>query len=74
MPNLAQNIYLCMCIVGAALGVGAASEIANVSQVFHPSGRFLASNSKYDFTPRKPCNPFKGKMYPNWGPTAKTRD
>jgi hypothetical protein len=57
--------HLCTSLDGAALGAGAASEIANVSQVFQPSGRFLASNSKYDFSPRKPCFPAIGKMYPN---------
>jgi hypothetical protein len=62
-----------MCVVGATLGAGAASEIANVSHVFQPSGRFLAPNSKYDFASRKPCISFKGKIYPSCGPAAKTR-
>ena len=30
---------------GGALGVGAAGEIVNVTQVFQPSGRFSAANS-----------------------------
>jgi hypothetical protein len=30
---------------GGALGVGAAGEITNVTQVFQPSGRFSAANS-----------------------------
>jgi hypothetical protein len=30
---------------GIALGVGAAGEITNVTQVFQPSGRFSAANS-----------------------------
>src|ERR1700710_307505 len=66
--------YLCTILDGAALGLGAASEIENVSQVFQPSGRFLASNSKYDFSPKYPCLSAIGKMYPICGPTAKTRD
>src|ERR1700722_6776353 len=66
--------YLCTSVDGAALGVGGASEIANVSHVFQPSGRSLAPNSKYDFKPRNPCLPAIGKMYPTWGPTENTRD
>lgn len=34
---------------GGAVGVGAAGEIANVTQAFQPSGRFSAANSLYAF-------------------------
>src|SRR5271155_5596782 len=62
-PNDAA-VYLCMSGGGATPADGGASEIANVSQVFQPSGRSLAANSKYDFKPRKPCLPAIGKIYP----------
>jgi hypothetical protein len=34
----------------------------------------FGSKLKIDFAPRRPCIPFSGKMHPNWGPAAKTRD
>jgi len=36
--------YFVMCLVGVTV-FGAASEIANVNQVFQPEGRLAASNS-----------------------------
>src|SRR5882757_7518236 len=56
------TLYLWTSLDGATLGLGVASEIENVSHVFQPSGRFLASNSKYDFKPRYPCLSAIGKM------------
>jgi hypothetical protein len=37
--------FLIVCLVGVTVDVGAAFEIANVTQTFQPSGRFSDSNS-----------------------------
>ena len=45
-PRRGHDIYFVKrCWVGFASAVGAAGEIANVSQVFQPAGRLAASNS-----------------------------
>ena len=40
LPYFVRN-----CLVGRATAVGAAGEMANVSQVFQPCARLAASNS-----------------------------
>jgi hypothetical protein len=37
--------FVIVCLVGVTVDVGAAFEIAKVSQTFQPSGRFSAPNS-----------------------------
>jgi hypothetical protein len=45
MPMMADNAYfVIMCLAGVT-AVGAAGEIAKVSQVFQPGARLDASNS-----------------------------
>lgn|SRR6188508_400065 len=43
---LIQFYLLIVCLVGVTVDVGAAFEIAKVSQTFHPSGRFSERNSR----------------------------
>ena len=45
IPRL-QSYFVIVCRVGATVDVGAAFEIAKVSQTFQPSGRFSAANSR----------------------------
>jgi hypothetical protein len=37
--------FVIVCLVGVTVDVGAAFEMAKVSQTFQPSGRFSAANS-----------------------------
>ena len=46
--------FVTRCRVGFA-SVAAVGEIANVSHVFQPDGRFAASNSPYALKFRYPC-------------------
>src|SRR5207248_11670430 len=53
--------FVIKCRVGVA-SVGAAGEIANVSHVFQPAGRFSWSNSPYALRFRYPCMLPTGKI------------
>ena len=41
-----RSDYFVIIRLGAALGVCSAGEITNVTQAFHPSGRFWLANSQ----------------------------
>jgi hypothetical protein len=64
------HYFVNRCWVGFASAVGAAGEIANVSQVFQPDGRLAASNSPYPLKPRKPCMPPTGENISDLRPDA----
>ena len=42
---IGPSYFVSIALRGGALGVGAAGEITNVTQVFQPSGRFFPPNS-----------------------------
>jgi hypothetical protein len=43
--SLIERYFVIVCLVGETVDVGAAFEIAKVSQTFQPSGRFSDRNS-----------------------------
>ena len=73
-PTAQAFVTFMSSMLGVTVLVGAIGDIENVTQVFHPEGRFSAANSPYPFRLRYPCMSPTGKRIPICGPIPATRD